>query len=106
MAKFYGEIGYAISEETTPGVWTDTIVKRKYSGDVIRNMSNRSETADSTNDNITINNQFSILADPFAYQKFHLIKYIEYMGVKWEVTSVEDKRPRLILSVGGVYNGE
>lgn len=106
MAKFYGEIGYAISEETSPGVWTDTIVKRKYSGDVIRNMSNRSETADSTNDTININNQFSILADPFAYQNFLLIKYIDYMGVKWEVKTAEVKYPRLILSVGGVYNGE
>jgi hypothetical protein len=104
MAKFYGVIGYAESVEKSPGVWDDEITERKYSGDVIRNSSRWSTSSNSTNDNLDINNQISIIADPFAYQNFHSMKYIEFMGTKWKITSVEVQYPRLILSMGGVYN--
>ena len=106
MAKFYGSIGYAETNETRPGVWTDQIVERTYSGDVIRNTSRWSTSPDSANDNLNINNQISIIADPFAYQNFHAMKYVEFMGTKWKITNVEVQYPRLILSVGGVYNGQ
>ena len=105
MAKFYGPIGYAETVEVQTGVWQDQITERNYYGDVIRNISKWSTSSDSTNDDLNINNQISILADPFAYQNFHSMKYVEYLGVKWKITSVEVKYPRLILTVGGVYNG-
>lgn len=106
MAKFYGVIGYAESVETSPGIWTDQITERTYSGDLGRNSSRWATSSDSVNDNLTINNQISIIADPFAYQNFHSMKYVEYMGTKWKITSVDPQYPRLILSVGGVYNGQ
>ena len=28
MAKYYGEIGFSETTETSPGVWTEDIVKR------------------------------------------------------------------------------
>ena len=106
MAKFYGAIGYAELVETAPGVWTEQITERNASGDVERNSGNWSTPSDSTNDNLNINNQISIIADPFAYQNFHQMKYLVFMGAKWKIKSVEVKYPRLILSVGGVYNGQ
>lgn len=105
MAKWYGVIGYAETVEKTPGVWKEEITERNYSGDVIRNTSRWSTSSDSTNDDLTVNNQISILADPFAYQNFHSIKYLEFMGAKWKVNSVDASQyPRLILTIGGVYN--
>lgn len=106
MAKFYGVIGYAESVETSPGIWTDQITERTYSGDLVRNSSKWATSSDSTNDDLNINNQISIIADPFAYQNFHSMKYVEFMGAKWKITSVDPQYPRLILSVGGVYNGK
>ena len=107
MAKFYGVVGYGETLETKPGVWTDRIVEREYSGDLIRNLTSKwSKSSDSTNDNLNINNQISIVADPFAYQNFHAMKYVEFMGTKWKIESVEVQYPRLILTVGGVYNGK
>ena len=106
MAKFYGTIGYGVTEETRPGVWTNKIIERTATGDVIRNTSHRTESSDSTNDNLKFNNQFSIIADPYVLSHYSSIKYVEFMGAKWKVTSVEPRFPRLILSVGGVYNGE
>lgn len=104
MAKFYGVIGYAETAETTPGVWTEQITERNYYGDLIRN-SRRLQTADQLNDDINISNEISIVADPFAYENFHSMRYVEFMGTKWKITNVEVQYPRLILSVGGVYNG-
>lgn len=106
MAKWRGVVGYAETIKTAPGVYTDTITERTYKGNIIRNISRWSPNSDSTNDDLNINNQISIVADPFAYQNFHSIKYVEFMGVKHNVTSVEVQRPRLLLSVGGVYNGK
>lgn len=105
MAKFYGPIGYAESIEKSPGVFKDEITVRNYSGDLLSNTSRWSNSSESTNDDLNINNRISILADPYAYKNFHSMKYVEFMGTKWKINSVEVQYPRLILSIGGVYNG-
>lgn len=105
MAKFYGEIGFAVLKETSPGVWSDSIVEYPYFGDMLKN-SRRMQTADQLNDNINIANEISILADPFAISNFHLMRYVIYMGIKWKIVNVEVQHPRLNLSIGGIYNGE
>lgn len=105
MAKWYGEIGYAITKETAPGVYKDTIETRNYYGDLTRN-TRRLQSAGKVNDDINISNEISIIADQFAYYNFHAMRYLEFMGAKWKITNVEVQHPRLILSIGGLYNGE
>lgn len=104
MGRFYGEIGYGESLETAPGVWVENITKRQYFGDVIRNTS-KIRDGEYLNNDITLDNKLSIVADPFAYEKFYSMRYISWMGVLWKIISVEVQRPRLILTIGGVYNG-
>lgn len=104
MAKFYGLIGYAVLEETTPGVWEDRIVEHSYYGDVLRN-NRKLQTSNQLNDNIVVSNEISILSDPFANENFHFIRYVTFMGTKWKVTNVDVQYPRLILTLGEVYNG-
>jgi hypothetical protein len=103
MAKFYGIVGYAKTTETAPGVWAEVITERNYSGDVIRN-TRRLQSSENLNDDLVINNIISIIADPYAYQNFHTMRYVYWMGVFWKITSVEVQRPRLLLTIGGVYN--
>lgn len=106
MAKYCGKIGYATYVETAPGVWVETIVERKRYIDILNNSSRMTPTSETTNDNLSLNNRFSIVADPYAKQNFHSIRYIEFMGTKWKATNVDAASyPRLIISVGGVYNG-
>ena len=105
MAKFYGAIGYTVTEETKPGVWMDKITERMYFGDLVRN-TRRLQSSDKLNDDINVANEISIIADPFANENFHSMKYVEFMGAKWKITNVEVQYPRLILTVGGVYNGK
>ncbi len=103
MAKFYGAIGYAATVETKPGVWEEQITERKYFGDLIRN-TRRFQSSGNLNDDLNISNEISIVADPFANENFHTMRYVEYMGTKWKVSNVDVQYPRLVLSIGGVYN--
>ncbi len=105
MAKFFGKVGFAISDNTKPGVWTPSITEREYFGDWNRNLS-RFQSESKVNDDLTISNELSIVADPFAMDNFHTIRYVKYAGAKWKVNSVEVQFPRLILTIGGVYNGD
>lgn len=104
MAKFYGMVGYIDTQETAPGVYTEVKTERYYYGDINR-ITKRYETAESLNDNLVINNEISIVADSFAYENFHAIRYVEWNNTLWKVKSVEVMHPRLKLNLGGVYNG-
>lgn len=104
MAKWYGKIGYAKTVETRPGIWEEEITERNYYGEVLQ-LNRRLQPAGQVNDDIEITNRISILADPFAKMNFHSMRYLSFMGTVWKITSVEVQYPRLILNVGGVYNG-
>jgi hypothetical protein len=106
MGRFYGEVGYGDSIETpsSSGVWIDLITEASYYGDVIRN-TRKLDSGESLNDDISVSNSISIVADDFAFAHFFKIKYVRWSGVLWTVTNVEVKSPRLILSLGSVYNG-
>lgn len=104
--RFFGVVGYGESIETPPdsGVWIDTITEVSYFGDVIRN-TRKLDSGESLNDDISVSNSISIVSDEFANMHFFKIKYVRWSGILWTVTNVEVKSPRLILSLGSVYNG-
>lgn len=104
MAKYYGKVGYTETLETKPGVWEEHTIERAYFGDTVAQYMARHQSTDQLNDNINVTNSISIVADPYAYNNFQNIRWIEYSGAKWKVNSVEVKFPRLVLSLGGVYN--
>ena len=104
MAKTAGFIGYGVETEIKPGLWENGPVEKPFYGDLIRN-SKRNTNGEGLNGNIVINNQISILADPYAREHFHQIIYVRFMGASWKVTDVTVELPRLILNLGGVYNG-
>lgn len=104
MAKFYGVIGFEEPQETRPGVFEPQVTERAYSGEVFRS-SKRNENGEKINDDVTISNQFSIIADKYAYNHIYSMKYITYMSVKWKISDVEIQHPRMTINIGGVYNG-
>ena len=106
MAKWFGAIGFAETVETVPGVHEEQITKRSYYGELNRN-TRRLQSTEYLNDDITISNEISIVADPYAWNHFHSIRYAEFEGTAWKVTNVEVQRPRLVLTLGGLYtNGQ
>lgn len=102
MAKYYGKVGYGISEETVPGVWEKKIVERDYFGDILAS-GWRWEQGEKVNDDLTLTNRISIIADPFANSNIGAAVYIEFQGEKWKIRSVELAYPRIIITLGGVY---
>ncbi len=110
MARFYGKVGYGETVEKLDdtgelsGVYEDIITERKYTGDITRNTRQTPEREFLNND-LTVGNTISIVADAYANQHFFAIRYVEWSGVLWIVTNVEVQRPRLLLSLGGKYNG-
>ena len=105
MAKFYGRIGYAEDVEERPGFWTEHMTERTSRGDVTRNV-RKIEDGEKISEDISLNNQISIIADSYALSHFFAIRYIRWMGGCWKVTNVEVQHPRLILTIGGLYHGK
>ena len=88
-----------------PGIWEEQVVERPYSGDLVRN-SGRFQSSGGVNDDIVMSNNISIVADPYANENFQYMKYVEFMGTKWNITNVDIQYPRISLTTGGVYNGK
>lgn len=103
--KFYGAIGFAVTEETKPGVWSEAITEHSYYGDLTRN-TRKLQNSDGLNDDVTINNDISIVANPYILSNMYAMRYVVFQGVKWKITNVEVQYPRLILTIGGLYNGD
>lgn len=104
MARFYGKVGFATLETTNPGVSVEVITERPYFGEITRNSRNLLND-DKINSDLSVSNSISIVADDHANEHFHAIRYVEWAGSLWKVSNVEVQRPRLLLSLGGVYDG-
>jgi len=104
MAKFFGRIGYGEQVESAPGVFKDVITEYSYYGDVVRNIRQLRE-GEVINSDLSLNNSISIVADAYANEHFFAIRYVEFSGALWTISDVEVRSPRLILTLGGVYNG-
>ena len=104
MGRFYGSVGYGQSVEVAPGVWEEEIVEREYYGDILRNSRSLTQGEKVVSD-ISVGNRISIVADAYALDHIFNMKYVVWSGARWIVSSVDVERPRLVLSLGGVYNG-
>lgn len=104
MAKFAGLVGYVTQEETSPGIWESVETEKKMRGDIVR-LANTIGASDKVNDDVTLDNRISLVGDAFAKLHFMDIKYVIYLNTKWKVSSVEVSDRRIILTLGGVWNG-
>lgn len=104
MAKYFGKLGFVRDVENSPGVYVEEVTEREYYGDIVKN-TRRIYSPNQVNDNVEINNEISIVADPYAYQNIYAIRYLWWMDTRWKITNVTVEYPRLILTIGGLYNG-
>lgn len=103
MSKCSGFIGYALTEETQPGVWSETITEKKYYGDVVRDNRKIVDQGE-INGSVNINNNISIISNSFMMNNMAFMRYITFMNSKWKINSVDIKPPRIIITLGGLYN--
>lgn len=105
MARFHGKVGFVIyvdNQET--GIAGEQVVEKTFFGKVIEH-SRRWQTSDMVTDDLQLGNQIAITANDFVYKYASAICYCEWMGGLWKVTGIRVKRPEIILTLGGVYNG-
>lgn len=105
MAKFSGKIGFSVEKETSPGVYLPDIVERAYRGDLISRKVRLETNGESTNRNLTLNNDISIVADRFAKENLGYMVYAILHGQKWAITSADVESPRIRLTLGGLWHG-
>lgn len=104
MNRFHGAIGYGQSVQSAPGIWKDVMTEVSYFGNITRNTRQLREGS-LVNDDISVSNNISIIADAYASENFMNIRYVEWQGSLWTVSAVEVQAPRLVLTLGGIYNG-
>lgn len=103
--KYYGKVGFwKDDKEVRPGVYKPDIEERPYTGDIVR-AGQRWNSASQQNDNITVNNRISIIADVYLNKNLSSVRYLTYMGCPWKVNSIEINYPRIIFEIGGAWNG-
>ena len=109
MARFHGAVGFIHTVETDPenhpSVWEEVATERNYYGDVMRNTRRWDPNGNGTNSNLVINNTISIVADSYADRNLGAMRYVKWHGDLWNITNIEVQRPRIILTIGGLYNG-
>lgn len=102
--KYHGKIGYADQVETAPGVFEDLITERPYIGDVKQ----RTEVltlGDTVIPQYSTRTSVSVLSDGVLKVNYSNIRYVEYSGVKWTISSAVVEWPRLTLYIGEEYHG-
>lgn len=106
--KFSGKIGFWEKDiETKPGVYKSMIVEKAYVGDVMRSNRRFQTAQNQQNENLVISNQISVISDLYMQQNWGSIKYVLWNNVRFKVSSVDiGSFPRIILELGGVYNGK
>lgn len=106
MAKFFGPIGFVtpVEDPIGSGIWIEKPVEKNYRGEVIKNI-RRWDSSQQLNDNLNIRNSISIVADPYISNKLNTVRYVKWLGTYWQVVDIEVQYPRLLLNLGGVYNG-
>lgn len=104
MSKFAGLVGYVTQEESVPGVWSPVENPKMMKGDIIR-QSSTNQNGDKVNSDVSLNHRVSLLGDAYAFNNYYSLKWIQLNGRKWEISSVELQRPRIVVTVGGLWNG-
>lgn len=104
--RYYGKIAFRSTVEEIPGIWEEKIVERPYYGEVLRQYRTLRTESKEVVDDISLRNQISIVADQFAYNHFQDMIYVEFMGTNWKAADIEVLMPRLLITLGGEYNGD
>ena len=101
--KCSGKIGYARTEETSPGVYQEIIIEKQYYGDVVRNTAQILDS-NTINSSIKLNNSISVLCNNYMSYNLGCVRYLTFKKSKWKVSSIEIKDNRIIFTLGDLYN--
>jgi hypothetical protein len=105
MAKFTGKVGFIEFVESEPGLFRPVVIEKSFSGDLLLDRRGW-KASEHTSGDVFVSNRISLLANADLVNNLANIKYVIFMGVKWKVATFEILLPRVILTLGEVYNAE
>lgn len=89
--------------ETRPGVWKMQPVELPYRAKILT-YNKDYDTGEEVNDDLKLRNRYEIVMKDTALD-YQDMKYIIVKGKKWRVSALEFLAVRIIITLGGVYNG-
>lgn len=104
MTRYSGLVGYGQQVEVEPGVWDTEDKEVMMKGDLLRQNANIQDSG--INDKVSLNHRVSLIGDAYAFDNYYNMKWVTVNGFKWAVSAIELQRPRLIVTLGGIWNGE
>lgn len=103
MTRYRGTIGIDRGlTETSPGIFKQEIFELVVSGEMRTQQAGWSDY--NINNTLKARHTLSVVTPESTDINFTDVVYIEWKGKKWTVTSVQYKRPRVELTLGGLYN--
>lgn len=109
MAKFSGVIGYQEEVEIAPGIWDTQYLEKPARGDILQKNHRWNAMNYSTVSSDSISDRITIGADDFVMRlcRQKRIRYVKFEGddTRYSVMDAAVDRPRIVLSIGGVFNG-
>ena len=79
MSKWFGKLGFVETKETELSVHSEIVTERDCYGDLTRN-TRRLQSGDKVNDDISLANTLSIIADPYIQEHFCFLRYVTLYG--------------------------
>lgn len=107
MAKYSGKLGLVYPDaETAPGIWAPEKVEEvSVKGDTLNLSKSYSPSSQSINDDLTLSKRVSIIASSDLIADTASMRYLTYLGQRWKIVEIDFQRPRLIFTLGGIWNG-
>lgn len=105
MARYSGKIGFSETRDIGDGIYEEDIIEKPYRGDVLRYIFRQETSQEKLLDDVKVSNEISIIADSYAMNNSHRMKYVTFIGARWKIASIDVQYPYLNLTLGGVYNG-
>lgn len=93
-----------VEDPQHPGVFSDSMKEIPVTGLLLREGQYPNRSVEGTVTNVALQNRISIVMDSRIEKHIFNIRWATFEGVKFAVTSIEVKRPRIVLTLGGVYN--
>jgi hypothetical protein len=104
MARYWGVIGINRGPvQTSPGILTPKIEEVQVSGEMRQERLNWPQAG--MREGLSARHVLSVITPEDSDIDFTEAVYISWQGRKWSVTSIQYKRPRVELSLGGIYSG-
>lgn len=102
--RYSGKLGLVQQTEVRPGIWEETVTEVSVLGEV-RQRTEVLDSGDAILPRYRTTTSISVPARGVGPRDNSMIRYITYKGDRWQIASIVDEPPRIVVYIGEVYRG-